>query len=523
MGIIKSGFETVGTVLGGAWDTGTKLFSGDFSGAWETVKDTGASLVGDFVSAPVSILDPLDLTGLRGTVKDGVKDGIKGGIGTIEEGVGNLFGSGSGSDLEFNEAKAAEATAMLDKICTSTIVEAENEIKAAVEKLNKVKGFSEYVGAVSFGKFEADFDTMISAVQEIKSTLESNIQAVKAYAESDSYSGWDFIRDAATSILLPGGVGLSLVGTNHIIGAFKSLFTSDGKVEGMEPGSGKSVAFGSLADSFGAAKGGTPTTKPSVSIFTPTKTPTKTSGGGGGATQPLYGPPQPTSGGGGYYGGTPTATPFTPTTPTPTQPKTPAPSATPTKTPPKTPPKTPTTTPVPTVTPQPTPPAQPTATPAQPQPTPMQPQQPSHQGGGYSSQGYVADTAAPAEPSQPTPPIKDSGLSSIDNIVKGGTKTKIPVNSTPITKTSSGSGASAVIPIAAGLSAAAAAGIGAKVYMDRKKNNETGEDDDWSTSDDSIDVEYNESSDGQYLEDDDYSYNESKYDARSNQELADLQ
>ena len=521
MGIIKSGFETVGTVLGGAWDTGTKLFSGDFSGAWETVKDTGASLVGDFVSAPVSILDPLDLTGLRGTVKDGVKDGIKGGIGTIEEGVGNLFGSGSGSDLEFNEAKAAEATAMLDKICTSTIVEAENEIKAAVEKLNKVKGFSEYVGAVSFGKFEADFDTMISAVQEIKSTLESNIQAVKAYAESDSYSGWDFIRDAATSILLPGGVGLSLVGTNHIIGAFKSLFTSDGKVEGMEPGSGKSVAFGSLADSFSAATGSSPSTKPSVSIFTPTKTSTPTGGGGtGGGTGGGGG------GTGGGGGGTPTTVPFTPTPP-----KTPTPSATPTKTPPKTPtpsktptpPKTPTTTPVPTATQQPTPPSQPTATPAQPQPTPMQPQQPSHQGGGYSSQGYVADTAAPAEPSQPTPPIKDSGLSSIDNIVKGGTKTKIPVNSTPITKTSSGSGASAVIPIAAGLSAAAAAGIGAKVYMDRKKNNETGEDDDWSTSDDSIDVEYNESSDGQYLEDDDYSYNESKYDARSNQELADLQ
>ena len=70
MGIIKSGFETVGTVLGGAWDTGTKLFSGDFSGAWETVKDTGASLVGDFVSAPVSILDPLDLTGLKTLVVD---------------------------------------------------------------------------------------------------------------------------------------------------------------------------------------------------------------------------------------------------------------------------------------------------------------------------------------------------------------------------------------------------------------------------------------------------------------------
>ena len=40
-----------------------------------------------------------------------------------------------------------------------------------------------------------------------------------------------------------------------------------------------------------------------------------------------------------------------------------------------------------------------------------------------------------------------------------------------------------IIPVAAGLSAAAAAGLGAKAYLDRKENNDNGEEDDWQTDD----------------------------------------
>lgn len=129
------------------------------------------------------------------------------------------------------------------------------------------------------------------------------------------------------------------------------------------------------------------------------------------------------------------------------------------------------------------------------------------------------------------------GTTSIEDVIKGSKVTKIPTSPSPVTTTSSSSGSSAVIPIAAGLSAAAAAGIGAKAYMDRKRNNDNGEDDEdefdtdeWS-GDDSVDIEYDEdTSNGEnYLdEDDDYSYqatsnNEEKYDARSSEELADLQ
>ena len=127
------------------------------------------------------------------------------------------------------------------------------------------------------------------------------------------------------------------------------------------------------------------------------------------------------------------------------------------------------------------------------------------------------------------------GTTSIEDVIKGSKVTKIPTSPSPVTTTSSSSGSSAVIPIAAGLSAAA--GIGAKAYMDRKHNNDNGEDDEdefdtdeWS-GDDSVDIQYDEdTANGEnYLDDDDdYSYqatsnNEEKYDARSSEELADLQ
>ena len=131
----------------------------------------------------------------------------------------------------------------------------------------------------------------------------------------------------------------------------------------------------------------------------------------------------------------------------------------------------------------------------------------------------------------------DDGTTSIEDVIKGSKYTKIPTSSKPITTTSS-SGSSAVIPIAAGLSAAAAAGIGAKAYMDRKRNNDNGEDDEdefdtdeW-TGDDAVDIQYDDSSDTNAGEnvldaDDDYSYQPAeeteKYDARSSDELADLQ
>ncbi|MBP5679376.1 MAG: hypothetical protein J6X28_06095 [Bacilli bacterium] len=134
----------------------------------------------------------------------------------------------------------------------------------------------------------------------------------------------------------------------------------------------------------------------------------------------------------------------------------------------------------------------------------------------------------------------DEATSSIDEIVKGSKYTKIPTSQTPMTTTKKKS-SNSVIPIAAGLSVAAAAGIGAKAYMDRKRNNETGEDDEdeyeyddyeddfesdeWAGDDDTIEVNYDvpATKDDAYLEEDAFTQDDDTYTARNASELADVQ
>lgn len=170
-------------------------------------------------------------------------------------------------------------------------------------------------------------------------------------------------------------------------------------------------------------------------------------------------------------------------------------------------------------------------------------------GGSYSgNQGYSSSSgdysgnyaeAAPAtsedyNSTEGAPVPEEDGvetdISSIEDVVKSNDYTKIPSSTEPLTSSSSKSGGSSVIPIAAGLSAAAAAGIGAKAYMDRKRNNADEDDfesEEW-TGDESMDIEYeDQSAKEEYLDDsDDYGYQDAvteKYGARNNEELADLQ
>lgn len=119
--------------------------------------------------------------------------------------------------------------------------------------------------------------------------------------------------------------------------------------------------------------------------------------------------------------------------------------------------------------------------------------------------------------------------------IKEGNKFKLPT-STPMnttTTTTTQNSGNSVIPVLAGLSAAAAAGIGAKAYMDRKKNRDNDEEEfkseDWSTDND-INIEYHEPSNNEPetldFDDtgDDYQYEEpEKYDAKTHQELENLQ
>ena len=163
---------------------------------------------------------------------------------------------------------------------------------------------------------------------------------------------------------------------------------------------------------------------------------------------------------------------------------------------------------------------------------------PTHEGGGYTDTGvYVPDDIPPEAtedgsivvPEEVTTEDYEEATDSISSIIGSGSNfTKLPTSNNAI-KSGSSSG-NAVIPVIAGLSAAAAAGIGAKAYMDRKNNNDNGEDDfeadEW-TGEDNLDIDYNDGiEEDQYLDDDsDFGEAETteKYGARNNDELADLQ
>ena len=167
-----------------------------------------------------------------------------------------------------------------------------------------------------------------------------------------------------------------------------------------------------------------------------------------------------------------------------------------------------------------------------------------HTGGGTSEgDGYVpsysGDSYEPVVEPEPEPepvvepeePTEDPEvLEPDDPIIESDPEiNKIPVS--PDTDTNKKSGSS-VIPIAAGLSAAAAAGLGAKAYMDHKRNNSDEEDDEfeadsWDENEEVNDYYAGSSDSDTFDDDDEYLAHEpivtEKYDARTNDELADLQ
>lgn len=148
-------------------------------------------------------------------------------------------------------------------------------------------------------------------------------------------------------------------------------------------------------------------------------------------------------------------------------------------------------------------------------------------GGGYYSENNnnYSNNETPTEV-ETTVPIDE-------DVIKPGNTYKLPTSTKPTaTTTTTSSGGSSVIPVLAGLGAAAAAGIGAKAYIDRKNNRDNDEEDeefkaeDWS-DDNSINVEYQEpiENEEQTLDFDDTPEVEEpeKYGARTHQELENLQ
>ena len=148
-------------------------------------------------------------------------------------------------------------------------------------------------------------------------------------------------------------------------------------------------------------------------------------------------------------------------------------------------------------------------------------------GGDYSPYGgYSGSSSETSSTATSTEVPKEAA-----DVIKEGNSYTLPTSSKPVQPTTpTTSKGNSAIPVLAGLAAAAAAGIGAKAYIDRKKNRNNDESseefkaEDWSGNNE-INIEYQEpkTNEAETL-DDDYDFEEpEKYGARSNQELENLQ
>ena len=125
---------------------------------------------------------------------------------------------------------------------------------------------------------------------------------------------------------------------------------------------------------------------------------------------------------------------------------------------------------------------------------------------------------------QPTEPPSDEYFEeenlagSFADLITGGNEyVEIPTSSTPITTTTENSSKKSIIPVIAGLGAAAVAGIGTKAYLDKKEENENNkvdmETDEWESDGEQVDFDYNNENisviEKDYLEPtDEYAYQE---------------
>ena len=114
---------------------------------------------------------------------------------------------------------------------------------------------------------------------------------------------------------------------------------------------------------------------------------------------------------------------------------------------------------------------------------------------------------------------EDNNLSgSFADLITGGNEyVEIPTSSTPLTAPTETVGKKSIIPVIAGLGAAAVAGIGTKAYLDKKEENENNkadmETDDWESDGEQVDFDYNNENvaviEKDYLEPtDEYAYQE---------------
>ena len=488
----------------------------------------------------------------KNVAKEGGDDAVAGGAKETSKLLPGKTIAESSDEMAGAAAKDTAETAAKDVASGTAKDTAENAAKDAVEEGAK-KGLRERIGDTLSGAKEK-VGNLAGKAGERASNLAGNVKKPFAYVAANGgakgIAANGGLSLSAIAAQTPGGIASEVAGavTSEIhngrvqpeIDVYNNLRGLNEKIQGGDPISeGFKPADGSLIPNQQTPSSSDQTGTNSSDSSNQTVSPGAVSSGGGGGY----------SGGGGGGGGgyTPTPTPGTTSVPTTATPTTVAPTtATPTTVAPTT--ASPTsatpTTAAPTT-------ASPTTYVVRPsEPTPaanpgggggytVSPSEPAHSGVEYNGTEAAVDSLE-LENAEALDTLEDldETSSSIDTIINNNPNkyNKIPTTPAPINTKNKSSGS--VVPIAVGLSVAAAAGLGAKAYMDHKRNNEMEdeeydeeyddfESEDWNGDENTVELDYSEANptdSEQYLEEDNFYQDEdSGYSARNASELAELQ
>ena len=125
------------------------------------------------------------------------------------------------ADVYADYDRVADVTDRINQIAKNDVDEAKEAIQAAVQELNNVNGFQQYVGSLPTNTFDSTLDTVSTAISEIGKSITSAAEDIKAYEEAPWYEkagstilmGLSKVGEGALGVLEDiGDGGLSLIG-----------------------------------------------------------------------------------------------------------------------------------------------------------------------------------------------------------------------------------------------------------------------------------------------------------------------
>lgn len=112
------------------------------------------------------------------------------------------------ADVYADYDRVADVTDRINQIAKNDVDDAKEAIQAAVQELNNVNGFQQYVGSLPTNTFDSTLDTVSTAISDIGTAITSAAEDIKAYEEAPWYekAGSTILMGGAK--LLEGGLGV---------------------------------------------------------------------------------------------------------------------------------------------------------------------------------------------------------------------------------------------------------------------------------------------------------------------------